>query len=76
MDDLWGSRRTAPVVKERVPWAGDVPRVATLHFKPGKNRVQGRPDFYAEAPESWVVYPWAVEVWGEDLKSRVRRLQP
>ncbi len=65
VDDVWDSGRTALAVKERVRRAGGVPLVATLHFKPGRNRVQDRPDFYAEATEAWVVYPWAVEVWGE-----------
>ncbi len=37
--------------------------MATLHFKPGRNRVPDRPDFYAQETEAWVVYPWAPEVW-------------
>jgi hypoxanthine phosphoribosyltransferase len=65
VDDVWDSGRTALAVKERVRQAGGVPLVATLHFKPGRNRVQDRPDFYAEETEAWVVYPWAVEVWGK-----------
>jgi hypoxanthine phosphoribosyltransferase len=65
VDDVWDSGRTALAVKERVRQAGGVPLVATLHFKPGRNQVQDRPDFYAEETEAWVVYPWAVEVWGK-----------
>jgi len=65
VDDVWDSGRTALAVKERVRQAGGVPLLATLHFKPGRNRVQDRPDFYAEETEAWVVYPWAVEVWGK-----------
>ena len=50
-------------MKARVRRAGGVPVVATLHFKPGRNRVPDRPDFYAEETAAWVVYPWALEAW-------------
>ncbi len=63
VDDVWDSGRTAYAVKARVLKAGGTPLVATLHFKPGRNRVPDRPDFYAEATEAWVVYPWAPEAW-------------
>lgn len=66
VDDVWDSGRTAFAVKARVRQAGGFPLVATLHFKPGRNRVPDRPDFYAEATEAWVVYPWAPEVWLEE----------
>jgi hypoxanthine phosphoribosyltransferase len=52
VDDVWDSGRTALAVKERVRQAGGVPLVATLHFKPGRNQVQDRPDFYAEETEA------------------------
>ncbi|WP_038047336.1 phosphoribosyltransferase [Thermus caliditerrae] len=65
VDDVWDSGRTAFAVKARVRQAGGLPLVATLHFKPGRNQVPDRPDFYAEATEAWVVYPWAPEVWLE-----------
>ncbi len=52
VDDVWDSGRTAFAVKARVRQAGGVPRVATLHFKPGRNRVPDRPDFYAEETEA------------------------
>ncbi|WP_022798178.1 phosphoribosyltransferase [Thermus islandicus] len=63
VDDVWESGRTAYAVKARVLRAGGTPLVATLHFKPGRNRVPDRPDFYAEETEAWVVYPWAPEAW-------------
>ncbi|RTI48131.1 phosphoribosyltransferase [Thermus scotoductus] len=63
VDDVWDSGRTAFAVKARVRQAGGVPLVATLHFKPRRNRVPDQPDFYAEATDAWVVYPWAPEVW-------------
>ncbi|WP_038056133.1 phosphoribosyltransferase [Thermus amyloliquefaciens] len=63
VDDVWDSGRTAFAVKARVRQAGGFPLVATLHFKPGRNQVPDQPEFYAEATEAWVVYPWAPEVW-------------
>ncbi|WP_135255522.1 phosphoribosyltransferase [Thermus caldilimi] len=63
VDDVWDSGRTAWAVKARVRQAGGFPRVATLHFKPGRNQMPDEPDVYAEATEAWVVYPWAPEVW-------------
>ena len=63
VEGVWDSRRTAFAVKARVRRAGGVPVVATLHFKPGRNRVPDRPDFYAEETAAWVVYPWALEAW-------------
>lgn len=65
VDDVWDSGRTALAVKARVRQAGGLPVVATLHFKPSRNQVPDRPDFYGEAAEAWVVYPWAPEVWLE-----------
>jgi hypoxanthine phosphoribosyltransferase len=76
VDDVWDSGRTAFAVKERVRQAGGVPLVATLHFKPGRNQVQDRPDFYAEETEAWVVYPWAVEVWGKAQRPGPRVQSP
>ncbi|WP_018461783.1 phosphoribosyltransferase [Thermus oshimai] len=63
VDDVWDSGRTAFAVKERIRRAGGTPWVATLHFKPERNRVPDRPDFYAEETGAWVVYPWALEAW-------------
>ncbi|GAA5334347.1 MULTISPECIES: phosphoribosyltransferase [Thermus] len=66
VDDVWDSGRTAYAVKGRIRKAGGVPVVATLHFKPGRNQVPDRPDFYAKETGAWVVYPWAPEVWLRD----------
>ncbi|GAA6734980.1 phosphoribosyltransferase family protein [Thermus oshimai] len=63
VDDVWDSGRTAFAVKERIRRAGGTPWVATLHFKPERNRVPDHPDFYAEETGAWVVYPWALEAW-------------
>ena len=58
IDDVWDSGKTIMAVKERLHTVGCHHDVATLHYKPGRSRFPERPDYYAEATESWIVYPW------------------
>jgi len=58
IDDVWDSGRTVASVKQRVLEAGGIPTVAVIHFKPGRSKVQGRPDYYAAETDNWIVYPW------------------
>jgi len=59
VDDVWDSGRTIMAVKERLDAVGCHYKVAVLHFKPGRSRYDNEhPDFYAEATDDWLVYPW------------------
>lgn len=58
VDDVWDSGRTVMAVKQRVEQAGGVPAVAVMHYKPSRSVVPGRPDYFAETTDEWVVYPW------------------
>ncbi len=58
VDDVWDSGRTISAVRsrlQRVPCHFDI---ATLHYKPHRSNVEGRPDYYAEERNDWIVYPW------------------
>ena len=32
-------------------------RVATVYFKPGMSKVEGRPDYFIHETEKWLVFP-------------------
>jgi hypoxanthine phosphoribosyltransferase len=36
-------------------------RVATAYFKPGKNKTELKPDFYAHRTDEWLVFPHEIE---------------
>lgn len=62
VDDVWDSGRTVMAVKQRILQAGGSPEVAVLHYKPESSHFPGQePEFYAEATEAWIVYPWDAE---------------
>ncbi|WP_148235664.1 phosphoribosyltransferase [Thermaerobacter marianensis] len=61
VDDVWDSGRTVASVKHRVEEAGGRPAVAVMHYKPQRSVVPGKPDFYAEETDDWIVYPWDPE---------------
>lgn len=58
IDDVWDSGNTIDRIKKHVLAAGGKPLVATLHFKPKRSEVPGKPDFYGEQTDAWIVYPW------------------
>lgn len=61
VDDVWDSGKTVMAIKERLTAVGSRYDVATLHYKPGRSRFPDRPDYYAEATDDWIVYPWDPE---------------
>lgn len=58
VDEVWDSGRTIEAVTRRVREAGGVPTTAVLHFKPGRNEVDARPDHFVVETDDWVLYPW------------------
>ena len=58
VDEVWETGETMTEVLARVRAAGGKPVSAVLHFKPGRSRVAGRPDYHAATVEGWVTYPY------------------
>lgn len=58
VDDVWDSGHSIALVRKMVERAGGIPIVATLHYKPKRSEVKGRPDYYAAKTDNWIVYPW------------------
>jgi hypoxanthine phosphoribosyltransferase len=62
VDDIWDSGRTIINVKERIELAGGYPELLVLHYKPANNHFPDeKPDYYGEATNAWIVYPWEPE---------------
>lgn len=62
VDDVWDSGRSIKAVIEKLREKGrrNAPRdirVATVYFKPGMNKVEGRPDYYIHETDRWLVFP-------------------
>jgi len=58
VDEVWETGETMTEVLARVRAAGGVPVSAVLHYKPGRSRVAGRPDHWADEVDGWVTYPY------------------
>jgi hypoxanthine phosphoribosyltransferase len=58
VDDVWDSGTTVMAVRNRVLAAGGHPTVAVLHYKPSGSKFKEKPDYFAEAVDGWIVYPW------------------
>jgi hypoxanthine phosphoribosyltransferase len=59
VDDVWDTGTTVVAVRDRLRRAGARADVAVLHYKPARSRFpEDGPDFYADATDAWVVYPW------------------
>lgn len=58
VDDIWDSGKTITAVQQRVVAAGGTPISAVLHYKPTASLFPQQPDYYVEATEAWIVYPW------------------
>jgi hypothetical protein len=59
VDDVWDSGSTIVAVRERLRRAGARVDCCVLHYKPTHSKFPGdAPDFYAEATDGWIVYPW------------------
>lgn len=62
VDDVWGSGRTSTSVKERVIASGGVAFTCVLHFNPYRSLfTKAKPDFFAAATDSYIVYPWEID---------------
>ena len=62
VDDVWDRGKQAVNVMERVAQAGGRSYSVVLHYKPHRSTFPDKsPDFYAEATENWIIYPWEVE---------------
>ncbi len=59
VDDVWDSGSTIVAVRDRLRRAGATVECCVLHYKPTHSKFPGdAPDFYAEATDGWIVYPW------------------
>lgn len=57
--DVWDSGRTMTFARKAAEAAGATAvKTATLYFKRNAAKRNGRPDFYADETDLWVVYPW------------------
>ncbi|HEX6292857.1 MAG TPA: phosphoribosyltransferase family protein [Herpetosiphonaceae bacterium] len=62
VDDIWDSGKTIAAVKSRIVAAGGTPFTAVLHYKPRASLFPDQqPEYYVEATEAWIVYPWEPE---------------
>jgi hypothetical protein len=58
VDDIWDSGKTISAVKTRIIAAGGTPVTAVLHYKPSASIFPDQPEYYVEATDAWIVYPW------------------
>ncbi len=58
IDEVWDSGTTIAAVTKRIVAAGGHPVTAVLHYKPGKSRVDIKPDHFVVETDAWVVYPF------------------
>ena len=61
VDDIWDSGKTINAVQQRVVAAGGKPTTAVLHYKPTASLFPQQPDYYVEATDAWIVYPWELD---------------
>ena len=58
VDEVWETGETMTEVMARVRAAGGRPVSAVIHYKPGRSRVEGAPDHWADTVHDWVTYPY------------------
>ncbi len=58
VDEVWETGETMTEVMARVRAAGGRPVSAVIHYKPGRSRVHGTPDHWADTVHDWVTYPY------------------
>ena len=62
VDDVFDTGKTAAAIKVRLDARGVDMRLATVYWKPTKNRTTLKPDFYVrELPDRWIVFPHEME---------------
>lgn len=58
VDDVFDTGKTALAVRKMMDEAGIEMRLATVYFKPAKNRTDLRPDYFVkDAGTEWIVFP-------------------
>lgn len=68
VDDVWGSGRTSTSVRQRVVAAGATVYNCVLHFNPYRSLFTDiKPDYYGEATDKYIVYPWEVDRDTDDI---------
>ena len=60
VDEVWETGETMAAVLQRTAAAGGRATSAVIHYKPGRSRVAGAPDFCAALAHGWVTYPYKV----------------
>jgi uncharacterized protein len=58
VDEVWETGETMTEVLARVRQAGGEAVSAVIHYKPGRSRVDGAPDHWADTVHDWVTYPY------------------
>jgi hypoxanthine phosphoribosyltransferase len=59
VDDVWGSGKTIPAVKNRITAADGNPFTCVLHFNPFRNLFgKNLPDYYGATTDAFIIYPW------------------
>jgi hypoxanthine phosphoribosyltransferase len=58
VDEVWETGETMTEIVARVRDAGGIPVSAVIHYKPGRSRVGGAPDLWADTADGWVQYPY------------------
>jgi hypoxanthine phosphoribosyltransferase len=58
VDEVWETGETMTEVLSRVRAAGGTAVSAVIHYKPGRSRVDGAPDHWADTVNDWVTYPY------------------
>ena len=62
VDDVFDTGRTAAAVRERILAAGAETRMACVYWKPGKNKTDLRPDYFArDVGDDWIVFPHEID---------------
>lgn len=73
VDDIFDTGLTAGRMREIVTARGAEARVATLFWKPSRNRTDTRPDYYLHLTRQWIVFPHELDGLTHD---EVRRKDP
>lgn len=67
IDDVFDTGRTAQAVKSRIDASGAQMRIATVYWKPEKNRTNLVPDYYAkDIGNEWLVFPHEIDGLSND----------